>query len=48
MILTETQRQLFLAISLRMSTAVIAEKVKNEKRVPKKQRLYKPSEKIAA
>jgi len=46
--LTETQRQLFLAISLRMSTVVIAEKVKTDKRVQKKQRIYKSGEKIAA
>lgn len=46
--LTETQRQLFLAISLRLSTAVIAERIKTEKRIPKKQRLYKHSDKIAA
>lgn len=46
--LTETQRQLFLAISLRLSTAVIAERVKTGKQLPKKPRLYKHSDKIAA
>ena len=39
--LSQDQRQLLLAISLRMSSAVIAEKASNEKKRIKKQALSK-------